>query len=298
MTAAIPTPTPTRIPSGAAAPPVPDPSPLTRIRFVLVGTTHVGNLGASARAMKTMGFARMELVNPRSRPDAACLALAAGADDLLERAGIHTDLPAALAGCRLVVGASARLRSLAWPLLEPPEAARRLLAEAAGGDVALVFGRESSGLSNEELACCHHLVHIPTDAGFSSLNLAAAVQVLAYELRRSWREDGALGPGVARSEESPRDLATAEELDGFHAYLAQALLDIGFSGPDRSTRLLLRLRRLFNRARLDRDEVNILRGILSAAQGRKRGRAPVPPTEPPNESRTDPPTDSPTDPAV
>jgi tRNA (cytidine32/uridine32-2'-O)-methyltransferase len=263
----------TPIPSGATAPPAPDPSPLTRIRFVLVGTTHVGNLGASARAMKTMELGRLELVNPRSRPDAACLALAAGADDLLERAGIHGDLPAALAGCRLVIGASARLRSLAWPLLEPPDAARRLLAEAAGGEVALVFGRESSGLSNEELACCHLLVHIPADPGFSSLNLAAAVQVLAYEVRRIWREGGA-----PRSAETPRDLATAEELDGFHGHLAQTLLDIGFSGPERSARLLLRLRRLFNRARLDRRELNILRGILSAAQGRKRARAPGSPS--------------------
>lgn len=293
MTESTPTPTPTPMLPGVSAPSAPELSPLTRVRFVLVGTTHLGNLGASARAMKTMGLSRMELVNPRARPDAACLALAAGADDLLERAGVHTDLPTALAGCRLVVGASARLRSLAWPLLEPPDAARRLLAEAASGEVALVFGRESSGLTNEELACCHHLVHIPTDPGFSSLNLAAAVQVLAYELRRTWREGS-----VPRSEESSRDLATAEELDGFHAHLAQTLLDIGFSGPDRSTRLLLRLRRLFNRARLDRDEVNILRGILSAAQGRKRGRAPGPPAAPLTESPIKPPTESQTEPGV
>lgn len=239
-------------------------STLAGIRFVLVGTTHTGNLGAAARAMKTMGLSRLELVKPRHPPDAEALARASGADDLLERAGLHEELSGALTGCRLVIGASARLRSLPWPLLEPPAAARLLLAEATAGDVALVFGRESSGLANEELACCHHLVHIPTDPGFSSLNLAAAVQVLAYELRRTWRE----GQGESLPGE-PRDLATAEALEGFHAHLAQTLADIGFSDPDQSTKLLMRLRRLFNRARLDWVELNILRGILSAAQGRK-----------------------------
>jgi tRNA (cytidine32/uridine32-2'-O)-methyltransferase len=252
------------------SPPVSTPrSTLAGIRCVLVGTTHTGNLGAAARAMKTMGLSRLELVKPRQPPDAEALARASGADDLLERAGVHEDLSGALAGCRLVIGASARLRSLPWPLLEPPAAARLLLEEAAVGDVALVFGRESSGLANEELSCCHYLVHIPTDPGFSSLNLAAAVQVLAYEIRRTWRE----GLGERLPEES-RDLATAEAMEGFHAHLTQTLADIGFSDPDQSTKLLMRLRRLFNRARPDWVELNILRGILSAAQGRKgSGRA-------------------------
>ena len=158
---------------------------LQRIRFVLVETTHTGNMGATARAMKTMGLSRLELVNPRHPPDAEALARASGADDLIARAGIHASLDAALAGCRLAVGASARLRSVEWPLLEPPEAARLLLAEAEQGEVALVLGRESSGLTNQELARCQHLVHIPTDADFSSLNVAAAAQVLAYEIRRA-----------------------------------------------------------------------------------------------------------------
>ena len=253
----------------AISPPVLTPSSTPRstlagIRCVLVGTTHTGNLGAAARAMKTMGLTRLELVKPRLPPDAEALARASGADDLLERAGVHEDLSGALAGCRLVIGASARLRSLPWPLLEPPAAARLLLAEATVGDVALVFGRESSGLANEELACCHYLVHIPTDHEFSSLNLAAAVQVLAYEIRRTWRE----GLGE-RLPEEPRDLATAEAMEGFHAHLTQTLADIGFSDPDQSTKLLMRLRRLFNRARPDWVELNILRGVLRAAQGRK-----------------------------
>jgi tRNA (cytidine32/uridine32-2'-O)-methyltransferase len=241
--------------------------PFRGIRFVLVETTHTGNLGAAARAMKTMGLSRLALVNPKQPPDAEALARAAGADDLLERAGIHPDLGDALAGCRLAIGASARLRSLEWPVLEPPEAARLLLAEAAQGEVALVFGRESSGLANAELARCHYLVHIPTDPAFGSLNLAAAVQVLAYEIRRAWRE----GRGE-RLAETPRELASAGEMEGFHAHLAQTLSDIGFADPERSVRLLMRLRRLFNRARPDRVELNILRGILSAAQGRKARR--------------------------
>ena len=263
-------------------PPLPPPlATLARIRFVLVGTTHTGNLGAAARAMKTMGLTRLELANPRSPPDAQALALAAGADDLLQRAGVHASLAGALTGCRLVIGASARLRSLPWPLLEPPAAARLLLAEAALGDVALVFGRESSGLANEELACCNSLVHIPTDPGFGSLNLAAAVQVLAYEVRRAWRE----GQGVTLVE-GPREVATAEALDGFHAHLAQTLMEIGFATPDQSARLLMRLRRLFNRARPDWVELNILRGILSAVQGRKRaGRTIAVPPGPTDETK-------------
>jgi tRNA (cytidine32/uridine32-2'-O)-methyltransferase len=254
-----------------ASPPVaPANAPLEHIRCVLVGTTHTGNLGSAARAMKTMGLKRLELVSPRHPPDAQSMAQAAGADDLLQRAGIHADLVGALTGCRLVIGTSARPRSLAWPLLEPPAAARLLLAEAALGEVALVFGRENSGLTNDELGCCHHLVQIPTEPGFSSLNLAAAVQVLAYEVRRAWRE----GRGEQLAGQ-PREVASAEDLAGLHTHLAQTLHEIGFGAPDQSTRLLMRLRQLFNRARPDRLEINILRGILSAAQGRKRTRRPA-----------------------
>ena len=243
------------------------PDILGRIRFVLVETTHTGNLGATARAMKAMGLSRLELVTPKRPPDAEALARAAGADDLLERAPIHASLVGALTGCRLVIGSSARLRSVEWPLLEPPDAARLLLDEAVHGEVALVLGRERSGLSNEELARCQYLVHIPTSPDFSSLNVAAAAQVFAYEIRRAWRE----GAGEQLSD-PPRDLATAEALEGLHDHLARTLVDIGYAHPEQSTRLLMRLRRLVNRARPDWVEVNILRGILSAAQGRKTVR--------------------------
>jgi len=240
---------------------------LARIRFVMVETTHTGNMGAMARAMKTMGLSRMELVSPKTRPDAEAMARASGADVLLESAGVHENLVDALAGCRLVIGASARLRSIEWPLLDPSECARRLLDEAAEGDVALVFGRESSGLSNDELARCHYLVHIPTNPDFSSLNIAAAGQVLAYEIRRQALA-GVQRESAADSEER-RDLAPADEMEGFFGHLLETLLHIGFSDPEQSRTLMKRLRRLFNRARLDRVELNILRGILNAAQGRK-----------------------------
>lgn len=241
-----------------------DPAALARIRFVLVETTHPGNIGAVARAMKTMGLSRLELVRPRHFPNAEALALASGADDLLAAAAVRDDLTGALAGCRLVVGSSARLRTVAWPLLSPAQCAERLLAEAAAGEAALVLGRESSGLSNAELARCQYLVNIPTDPGFSSLNLAAAAQVFAYEIRRAW-----LAGAAAQPVEEPRELATAEAMEGFYDHLAQALVDLGYSDPEQSRKLMRRLRRLFHRAQPDRVELNILRGILSAAQGRK-----------------------------
>ena len=237
---------------------------LDHIRFVLVETTHTGNLGATARAMKTMGLSRLHLVRPKSPPDAEALARASGADDLLATAVLHDRLVDALAGCRLVIGSSARLRAVEWPLLEPPECARQLLAAALTGEVALVLGRERSGLTNEELALCHYLVHIPTNPAFSSLNLAAAAQVFAYEVRQAFR--------AGRGENMPRedrDLATAEALAGFHDHLTQTLVEIGFADPEQSGKLSRRLRRLFLRAQPDWTEINILRGILSAAQGRK-----------------------------
>ncbi len=238
--------------------------PLDRVRFVLVEPTHPGNIGAVARAMKTMGLTHLALVNPRCALDAEAIARASGADDLLAQAAIHPTLPEALAGCRLVIATSARLRHVDWPQLDPRACGVQLATEAALGEVALILGRESSGLTNEELARCQYLAHIPTSPGFSSLNLGAAAQVFAYEVFTAHRLGAAAPAGVPTE-----DLAPAEELEGLHGHLAQALNDLGFRHANQSHRLLQRLRRLFNRARLDRVEVNILRGILSAAQGRK-----------------------------
>lgn len=240
---------------------------LTNIRLVLVETSHPGNIGAAARALKTMGLSRLDLVQPKCFPAAEATARASGAEDVLEQARVHPDLLGALEGCRLVVGSSARLRTISWPQLDPRVCAERLVAEAAQGPVALVFGRERTGLSNSELERCHYLAHIPTNPGFGSLNLAAAVQVFAYEIYQAH-----LAGRATASDEAVRDLASAEAMEGFFGHLAETLVGLGFADPNQSKKLLRRLRRLFHRARPDWTELNILRGILSAAQGRKLHR--------------------------
>jgi tRNA (cytidine32/uridine32-2'-O)-methyltransferase len=239
---------------------------LKNIRIVLVDTSHPGNIGATARAMKNMSLRQLHLVTPQHYPHQEATSRASGADDLLNNANVVSSLDDALTGCRLVVGTSARTRSIDWPIVSPREAAVKLVQEAKQGDVALVFGRERSGLTNSELDRCTFLVHIPTNEAYSSLNLAAAVQILAYEIYLAQQQ------GTKEEPDSQRDLATADMLQGFHEHLAQALDDIGFTDPRQSQKLLRRLRSLFQRARPDRDEINILRGILSAVQGRKSMR--------------------------
>jgi tRNA (cytidine32/uridine32-2'-O)-methyltransferase len=234
------------------------------VRIVLVGTTHPGNIGATARAMRTMGLERLTLVAPAEFPSPQATARAAGADDVLERARVCAGLEEALADCRFVIGASARLRALPWPAVSPREAAPRLLAEAAQGEVAVVFGRESSGLTNDELARCHALLHIPSNPGYSSLNLAMAVQIVAYELRLASLEE--IAP-VER--EDP--LASLEDLERFYEHLERTLVAAGFLNPDNPRHLMLRMRRLFSRALPEDKEVRILRGILTALEpGRVR----------------------------
>ncbi|WP_369159565.1 RNA methyltransferase [Candidatus Thiodiazotropha sp. LNASS1] len=239
---------------------------LKNIRIVLVDTSHPGNIGAAARAMKNMSLRQLHLVTPQHYPHQEATSRASGADDLLNNARVAGSLDEALTGCRLVVGTSARTRSIDWPIVTPREAATKLVQEARSGDVALVFGRERSGLTNSELDRCTFLVHIPTNEDYSSLNLGAAVQILAYEVYLAQQQD----PTV--KSDTQRDLATADMLQGFHEHLAQALEDIGFTDPRQSQKLLRRLRSLFQRARPDKDEINIMRGILSAMQGRKSMR--------------------------
>jgi tRNA (cytidine32/uridine32-2'-O)-methyltransferase len=257
---------------------------LENIRVILVETSHPGNIGAVARAMKNMGLTRLDLVNPRYFPSLEADARASGATDILAKASVFADLSAALAGCRLVIGTSARVRTLDWPLLDPAACAAQVLPEAARGQVALVFGRESAGLTNLELGYCHALLHIPTNPDYSSLNLAMAVQVVLYELRMlALVTEGPLGGPVVRTRTVPEavperealladDVADVAAMDGFMQHLAQTLQEVGFSEPERSELLMLRLRRLFMRARPDVQELNILRGILSACQGRKSMR--------------------------
>lgn len=243
----------------------------TNIRIVLVNTSHPGNIGAVARAMKNMCLERLYLVEPNDFPSAEATSRASGADDLLARAVVCSTLEEALAGCHFVAGTSARSRSIAWPVMAPRECAARLVEESSVGDVALVFGREHSGLTNEELERCHYLVNIPSNPNYSSLNLGAAVQVLVYELMMA----EPLARPVAVGEEG-RELATADEMESFFGHLEQTLVELEFLDSNQPRKLMRRLRRLFNRARPDQTEVNILRGILSAAQGRKLYRPKAP----------------------
>jgi len=240
------------------------------VRIVLCEPTHPGNIGASARAMKTMGLSELVLVAPRQFPSAEATARASGADDLLDSARVVATLAEAIDDCAYVVGASARLRSLDWPTMDPRVCARHVI-ERATDSVAIVFGPENSGLDNEALARCQALVHIPANPDYSSLNLAMAVQVICYELMMAHREphaEGAIEPLEAR--DAP--LATSGELDAFHEHLEAVMIQAGFLNPDHPRMLKRRLRRLFNRARLDRTEINILRGLLAAVE--RHGAAP------------------------
>ena len=235
--------------------------------MVLVEPSHPGNIGAVARAMKAMGLARLYLVRPRLFPCAEATARAAGADDLLVGAVVCEELAQALRDCAWAVATSARSRHLPWPGLDPAGCAREVLARAPA-EVALVFGREATGLSNSEIDLCQATVRIPTDDAFPSLNLGGAVQVLSYELRRA-----ALAGGMAASLPPlpHRDLegephARVGELGAFYAHLERTLIDIGYLDPSAPRLLMRRLRRLFNRTGLLRSELAILRGVLRAAQ--------------------------------
>jgi TrmH family RNA methyltransferase len=239
--------------------------PLSRVRIVLIATSHPGNIGAAARAMKNMCLEKLVLVRPRLFPHEGATARASGADELLEKARCVDSLEEAVAGCRLVVGASARLRTIPWPLMTPRETAQKVVSHYDETDVALVFGREHSGLTNEELDLCHYLVNIPTNPEFSSLNLAMAVQLLAYEVLLA-SED--VSP-ASQQESLP---AEVDKFEGFFQHLEQTLTDIDFSDPRKSDKLFRKLRRFFMRAAPDDEELNLLRGILSAAQGRKSMR--------------------------
>ena len=227
-------------------------------RIVLVGTTHPGNIGAVARAMKNMGLDDLVLVRPRYFPHDDASARSSGAEDLLERARVVDTLAEALADCTYVAGASARSRTIGWPSMTPRDCAVRLLAEAASGRPAVVFGPEKSGLSNADLDLCHTLLTIPTNPDFSSLNLAMAVQVTTYELRVA-----GMSCESPRSETGVR-LATGEELEHFYRHLEQVLTASRFLDPDNPRHLMRRLRRLFARAMPDENEINILRGIFAS----------------------------------
>jgi tRNA (cytidine32/uridine32-2'-O)-methyltransferase len=239
------------------------------IRIVLVETTHPGNIGATARAMKCMGLKQLYLVNPPDGyPGANVTARAAGADDILANAVICDSLGPAIRDCVFVAGTTARDRSIPWPVLMPEQCAQRALADAVSGPVAILFGRERSGLKNEEIDHCHCVVHIPANPSFSSLNIAAAVQIMAYELF--------LAIATAKPAEpvEPRiPLATAGQLEQLYEHLERCMTRVEFFDPEKPRRLQRRLRCLFNRAQLDQNELNILRGFLAAVEEKTPGNA-------------------------
>jgi len=236
-----------------------------RVRIVLSRTTHPGNVGATARAMKTMGFSQLVLINPKDYPSGHATAMASGADDILEKTKVVDNLDDALKGCQLVCALSARSRTLPWPLVTPKIGCERIkhsLNHDGEGDIALLFGTESSGLSNQELQAANLHINIPANENYSSLNLAQAVQVLCYELRMSLIEEQLNSKVEVR--ENP--LATYEQVNGFYEQLEETCTQLAFLNPKQPRQLMARLRRLFIRAELDVQDVNILRGFLKAVQ--------------------------------
>ena len=234
---------------------------LDQIRIILVGTTHTGNIGSVARAMKTMGLSQLYLVAPKELPDGQAYALSAGASDILAQAKVFDSLAEAITDCPLVVGSSARSRTLSWPMLEPRECGVKAVLEAASHPVALVFGRESSGLTNEELQLCNYHVCIPANPEYSSLNLAMAVQIVTYEVRVAAL---AAKPQVAAADETV--YPSSEQMERFYLHLEQTLNDTGFIIKQHPGVVMTKLKRLFTRARPEDAELNILRGILTSMQ--------------------------------
>lgn len=235
---------------------------LKNVRIVLVGTTHPGNIGAAARAMKTMGQDKLYLVNPKIYPSAEATARATGADDILASATVCEHLKAAITDCELVVATTARRRSLPWPSVTPRECADKV-SQINPANTAILFGRESSGLSNEELELSNLMLQIPANPEYSSLNLAAAVQIVCYELMVA-----GLTQPVSDNTQTAQEFATQNELEMFYEHLEQCMLDLEYMDADNPRRLMHRMRRLFNRSHLEKSEWRILRGLLSSIQER------------------------------
>jgi tRNA/rRNA methyltransferase len=238
--------------------------PLDRIRVVLSHTSHPGNIGAAARAMKTMGLSRLLLVNPKRFPDDQAVARAAGAEDILAQAEVYATLDAALADTVHAYALSARHRNLGPPAMPARLAATDILARAGEGEVALLFGNETAGLSNAEVQRCQRTVFIPANPEYTSLNLASAVQLLCYELRLA-AFDGR-PPVVSKAVPFASPLAAYQDVERFFQHLERVMVVSGFLDPQRPRRLVPKLRRLFGRAELESDEINILRGLLDAVE--------------------------------
>lgn len=238
---------------------------LDNIRIVLVNTSHPGNIGGVARAMKNMGLTQLYLVEPKDFPAHQAQWRAANAMDVLEGAKVVATLDEAISDCGLVVGTSARERRIPWPLFTPRECGQRAIVESSTHPIAIIFGREDRGLTNEELHKCHYHVHIPTNPDYSSLNLAAAVQVLTYELRMSCIEKQNAGESL-HFDDWDMPPAKLDAVENYYVHLQETLESLGFVKPDNPRQTMTRLRRLYNRVRLDEMEVQIMRGMLTSIQ--------------------------------
>lgn len=240
---------------------------LSQIRIVMINTSHPGNIGAAARAMKTMGLAELVLVSPKQFPDEQATAMASGADDLLNACTVVDSVEAAIADCQYVIGTSARShRTLNWPMMNSRECGEFVSSNInQQHKVALVFGRERTGLTNEELDLCHYLVHIPSNPDYNSLNIASAIQILSYECAFAFNQQ-TMQQNTAASDDP---LVDQQAMEAFYSHLSKALTHIRYLDPDNPRYLLRRLRRLFGRIHITATEMNILRGILSSIEGRK-----------------------------
>ena len=227
-----------------------------KIKFILFEPTHPGNIGAAARAIKTMGFDKLCLINPIEHPHPEARARSAGALDVLLGAEVFDNLQDAIKDCGLIIGTTARTRRISVPIKNIRETASSIFAEAKQKPVAVIFGPEKSGLINEQVDCCNQLVNIPSIGSYKSLNLAMAVQIVAYELR--------VASEALPAEIKARNLASNEDIELFYNHLNQVLLETGFLDPKNPKQLMRRLRTLFNRAQMDENEINIMRGILAS----------------------------------
>lgn len=238
---------------------------LSNIRIVLIQTSHPGNIGSTARAMKTMGLSDLCLVNPKRFPDPQANVMSSNAEDILETADVVDSLQQAVADCHIIIGTSARHeRTLTWNTFNPRHCGEFIGKNLSKNKkIALVFGRERSGLTNEELSLCHHLVHIPTNPDYSSLNVASAVQILSYECRMGSADI------QASSHNLNEEIISAKDMDGFYQHLEKALIDVEFLDPDNPRYLMPRMRRMYGRIDVTRSELSLLRGMLSAFEGRK-----------------------------
>lgn len=234
---------------------------LNSVKVVLVGTTHPGNIGATARAMKNMGILDLALVEPKEFPSDVATFRSKAAKDILEKASVHTSLEEAISECELVVGTSARGRTVPWPVLNPREAAEEMHKSSLNGKVAIVFGREDRGLTNEELGLCNFHVHIPSDPEYSSLNLSQAVQILAYEIRLSYLQDRHVN-----EEYWDVELANNEQTERLINHMDELMQEVDFYDVENPRKLLVRVRRFFKRSKIDVMEANIFRGLFATIQ--------------------------------